>query len=59
MVTHDLDSLAAICDRIAVLVERKVRLGTMAEHMEDDHPWIHDYFHGPRARAAGVKSGDG
>ena len=58
MVTHDLDSLAAICDRIAVLVERKVRLGTMAEHMEDDHPWIHDYFHGPRARAAGMKFGD-
>lgn len=51
MVTHDLDSLAAICDRIAVLVEKKIRLGTMAEHMKDDHPWIHDYFHGPRARA--------
>lgn len=51
MVTHDLDSLAAICDRIAVLVDKKIRLGTMAEHMKDDHPWIHDYFHGPRARA--------
>ena len=51
MVTHDLDSLAAICDRIAVLVDKRVRVGTMAEHMRDDHPWIHDYFHGPRARA--------
>jgi phospholipid/cholesterol/gamma-HCH transport system ATP-binding protein len=51
MVTHDLDSLAAICDRIAVLVEKKIRLATMAEHMKDNHPWIHDYFHGPRARA--------
>jgi phospholipid/cholesterol/gamma-HCH transport system ATP-binding protein len=51
MVTHDLDSLAAICDRIAVLVDKRVRVGTMAEHMGDDHPWIHDYFHGPRARA--------
>ena len=51
MVTHDLDSLAAICDRIAVLVDKRVRVGTMAAHMRDDHPWIHDYFHGPRARA--------
>ena len=51
MVTHDLDSLAAICDRIAVLVDKRVRVGTMAEHLRDDHPWIHDYFHGPRARA--------
>ena len=52
MVTHDLDSLAAICDRIAVLVDKKIRTGTMEEHMRDDHPWIHEYFHGPRARAA-------
>lgn len=51
MVTHDLDSLAAICDRIAVLVDKRIRVGTMAEHMRDDHPWIHEYFHGPRARA--------
>jgi len=52
MVTHDLDSLAAICDRIAALVDKKVRVATMAEHMRDDHPWLHEYFHGPRARAA-------
>jgi phospholipid/cholesterol/gamma-HCH transport system ATP-binding protein len=52
MVTHDLDSLAAICDRIAVLVDKRVRLATMAEHMQDSHPWIREYFHGPRARAA-------
>lgn len=51
MVTHDLDSLAAICDRIAVLVDKRIRVGTMAEHMRDDHPWIHEYFHGPRSRA--------
>jgi phospholipid/cholesterol/gamma-HCH transport system ATP-binding protein len=51
MVTHDLDSLAAICDRIAVLVDKRIRVGTMAEHMRDDHPWIYEYFHGPRARA--------
>ncbi|MFT6581846.1 MAG: ABC transporter ATP-binding protein [Alphaproteobacteria bacterium] len=52
MVTHDLDSLSAICDRIAVLVDKKIRLGTMAEHRRDPHPWIQEYFHGPRARAA-------
>lgn len=52
MVTHDLDSLGAICDRIAVLVDKKVKVGTMAEHLRDDHPWIREYFHGPRGRAA-------
>ena len=52
MVTHDLDSLIAICDRIAVLVDKKIRTGTMEEHLRDPHPWIQEYFHGPRARAA-------
>ena len=52
MVTHDLDSLAAICDRIAVLVDKRVIVDTMANLMETDHPWIQEYFHGPRARAA-------
>jgi phospholipid/cholesterol/gamma-HCH transport system ATP-binding protein len=52
MVTHDLDSLATICDRIAVLVDKRVKVGTMAELLEDDHPWIREYFHGPRGRAA-------
>ncbi len=58
MVTHDLDSLIAICDRIAVLVDKKVRVGTMAEHMSDSHPWIQEYFHGPRARAS-LEAADG
>ena len=52
MVTHDLDSLTSICDRIAVLVEKKIRVGTLDEHLRDDHPWIRTYFHGPRGRAA-------
>jgi phospholipid/cholesterol/gamma-HCH transport system ATP-binding protein len=52
MVTHDLDSLATICDRIAVLVDKRLKVGTMAELMQDDHPWIREYFHGPRGRAA-------
>lgn len=53
MVTHDLDSLHAICDRIAVLAEKKVLVtGTMDDMLKQDHPWIREYFHGPRARAA-------
>jgi phospholipid/cholesterol/gamma-HCH transport system ATP-binding protein len=52
MVTHDLDSLATICDRIAVLVDKRIKVGTMAELLQDDHPWIREYFHGPRGRAA-------
>lgn len=53
LVTHDLDTLHAVCDRIAVLAEKKVLVtGTMQEMMKVDHPWVHDYFHGPRARAA-------
>ncbi|HYD64215.1 ABC transporter ATP-binding protein [Azospirillum sp.] len=52
MVTHDLDSLTSICDRIAVLVDKRIRVGTLDELLRDDHPWIRDYFHGPRGRAA-------
>ena len=52
LVTHDLDTLFAICDRVAVLVDNKIRVGTLAEHLADDHPWIRSYFHGPRGRAA-------
>lgn len=53
LVTHDLDTLHAICDRIAVLAEKKVLVtGTMQEMLTVDHPWVHEYFHGPRARAA-------
>ena len=53
MVTHDLDSLHAICDRIAVMAEKRVIVtGTMAQMLEFDHPWVRDYFHGPRGRAA-------
>ncbi|OWJ76554.1 MULTISPECIES: ABC transporter ATP-binding protein [Haematobacter] len=53
MVTHDLDSLHAICDRVAVLAEKKVLVtGTMEDMLKVDHPWVKKYFHGPRARAA-------
>jgi phospholipid/cholesterol/gamma-HCH transport system ATP-binding protein len=52
MVTHDLDSLNAVCDRIAVLLDKRVVVGTMAEMLEYDHKWVREYFHGPRGRAA-------
>ncbi len=53
MVTHDLDSLNAICDRIAVLAEKRVLVaGNMDQMTRHEHPWIRSYFHGPRARAA-------
>jgi phospholipid/cholesterol/gamma-HCH transport system ATP-binding protein len=53
MVTHDLDTLYATCDRIAVLAERRVILvGTMKDMLASNHEWIRSYFHGPRARAA-------
>lgn len=52
MVTHDLDSLMAICDRIAVLYERRLLVGTIETLQKQPIPWIHDYFCGPRGRAA-------
>ncbi len=53
LVTHDLDTLYAVCDRVAVLAEQRVLVsGTIDEMNAVDHPWVHDYFHGPRARAA-------
>jgi phospholipid/cholesterol/gamma-HCH transport system ATP-binding protein len=52
LVTHDLDTLYAICDRVAVLIDKRIRIGTLAEHLQDDDPWFRAYFHGPRARAA-------
>ncbi|MFM9977692.1 MAG: ABC transporter ATP-binding protein [Sphingomonadaceae bacterium] len=53
LITHDLDTLHAICDRVAVLADRKViAIGTIDELLATDHPWIQDYFNGPRGRAA-------
>jgi phospholipid/cholesterol/gamma-HCH transport system ATP-binding protein len=55
MVTHDLDSLHAICDRIAVLAGGKVILtGTMQDMLASEHPWLKAYFRGKRARMANI-----
>jgi phospholipid/cholesterol/gamma-HCH transport system ATP-binding protein len=52
MVTHDLDSLTAICDRIGALVDKRSVVGTLEELRNLDHPWLRAYFGGPRGRAA-------
>lgn len=53
LITHDLDTLYEICDRVAVLADRKViAIGTIPELLATDHPWIQEYFNGPRGRAA-------
>jgi len=52
MVTHDIDSLRAVADRIAVLVNGKIITGTIAELRKNPDPWIQEYFSGTRGRAA-------
>ena len=53
LVTHDVDTLHATCDRIAVLGEKHVlAVGTIEELRAFDHPWVQEYFCGPRGRAA-------
>jgi phospholipid/cholesterol/gamma-HCH transport system ATP-binding protein len=57
MITHDLDTLFAVCDRVAVLVDGKAIVGPLQEVRESHHPWIQRYFGGPRARrAAGMEN---
>ena len=52
MITHDVDSLFGICDRIAVLVDGGVVTGSIDEILASDHPWIKSYFGVPRAQRA-------
>lgn len=53
LITHDLDTLYAICDRVAVLADKRVLINApLAEVEAFDHPWVQEYFHGPRGRAA-------
>ena len=53
LITHDLDSLYAICDRVAVLADQKViAVDKIDNLLATQHPWIHEYFSGPRGRAA-------
>ncbi|MGH8485916.1 MAG: ABC transporter ATP-binding protein, partial [Pseudomonas sp.] len=53
LITHDLDTLYTITDRVAVLSQKKVLVaGPIAQVEDTDDTWIHEYFHGPRGRAA-------
>jgi phospholipid/cholesterol/gamma-HCH transport system ATP-binding protein len=52
MVTHDIDTLRAVTDRIAVLVNKKLVIGTIDDLRNNQDPWIQDYFSGVRGRAA-------
>jgi phospholipid/cholesterol/gamma-HCH transport system ATP-binding protein len=53
MITHDLDSLYTICDSVAVLADKKIVAKASARDLEQSkHPWVQEYFCGPRGRAA-------
>ena len=58
MITHDLDTLVTTCDRVAVLIDRKIVVDTLEGIMANPHPWIQEYFHGPRARVVQAPKGD-
>jgi phospholipid/cholesterol/gamma-HCH transport system ATP-binding protein len=58
LITHDLDTLYAICDRVAVIADKKIiAVGTIDELLALDHEWIQEYFNGPRGRAATASVG--
>jgi phospholipid/cholesterol/gamma-HCH transport system ATP-binding protein len=52
MITHDLDTLFQTCSRVGVIVGGRMISGTLDELLQNQNPWIREYFHGPRARAA-------
>ncbi len=55
MVTHDLNSLQAVCDRVAALADGKIAaIGPLSSVLESDHPWVKAYFHGARAQMLGL-----
>jgi phospholipid/cholesterol/gamma-HCH transport system ATP-binding protein len=51
MITHDLDSIFRTCNRVGVIVDKKMEIDTLERIVEHPHPWIQSYFHGERARA--------
>ncbi len=52
MITHDLDTIFRVCNRVGVIVDGRMITGTLEEIMRNGHPWIRDYFHGERSRAS-------
>jgi phospholipid/cholesterol/gamma-HCH transport system ATP-binding protein len=58
MITHDLDSLYAVCDRVAVIADKTIVAAAPISELErSDQPWIKEYFLGPRGRAAARAAG--
>ena len=57
MITHDLDSIFRTCNRVGVIVDRKMVSGDLAAIAANPHPWIQAYFHGDRAQRFGVVHG--
>ncbi len=55
IITHDLDTLFTVCDRVAVLVDKTLVLDSIDNLLKSDHPWIKEYFHGPRGRTLAEK----
>jgi phospholipid/cholesterol/gamma-HCH transport system ATP-binding protein len=51
MITHDLDTIFTTCHRVGVIVDRRMIVDTLEGILSNKHPWIQEYFHGPRARA--------
>ncbi|MCB1884193.1 MAG: ATP-binding cassette domain-containing protein [Geminicoccaceae bacterium] len=57
MITHDVDSILGIADRVAAIVDRRIVAGTADELRQHPHPWLKDYFGGPRGRDAATAHG--
>lgn len=52
IITHDLNTLFNVCDRVAILVDKKITVDTVDKLMRSEQPWIHEFLHGPRAQGA-------
>ncbi len=56
MITHDLDTIMHTCNRVGVIVDARMIVDSLDGILQNEHPWIREYFHGPRARAVGERS---
>ncbi len=57
MITHDLDTIFRTCNRVGVMVDRRMVTDTLTGIMDNPHPWIQAYFHGVRARGYSARAG--
>jgi phospholipid/cholesterol/gamma-HCH transport system ATP-binding protein len=57
MITHDLDTIFRTCNRVGVIIDRKMTSDTLANITANPHPWIQAYFHGERAKRFGEEGG--